>query len=154
MESQISTDYVLIYAAVFLSVIVFVAYLFYAGMENQESLTNKMQVAGSSKLYLDDFKLDTSGNLTVFIVNRAGDPVKIKNITVEYGKKLLYSDIEAGCTSGFLGPFEPCNAVITGLGSSTAGTSFELRLGVTYIDPQTDKKRTEFGTVSGRVELI
>jgi hypothetical protein len=150
MKAQSALEYLMTYGWAILIVIIVGAALYALGVFNPGTFTGQKST-GFSAVQMDDFKLDTDGNLTLQIGNRRGRTITILNVNATFGQDQK-TNVTAGCQ--LLGPNEECTTTVGQFAGVTLGSSYDMEVEILYEDSKTGVIHTDFGTVSGAIEPI
>lgn len=120
-----------------------------------------MQSTGFSAVQMDDFKLDTTSNLTLKIGNRKGRTINITAIEAIYGTGAGSKRTANGycrdcsipaCLNQNLGPNKVCQETMGVWTAQAKGSAYNIEIRVNYTDIKTGVAHTDYGTISGAVE--
>ena len=92
-RGQTALEYLVTYGWALLVIVIIAGILWYFGVFNPAKWTQEKQCGGFSSVQCIDFKINTSGILTLKIGNKAGTALTSLNITAGNGTKML-------CTGG------------------------------------------------------
>jgi hypothetical protein len=126
-------------------VVIIAVVLFAMGVfDTSNFIGNK--TAGFSEIGVNDFRLDTEGNLTLMMMNQVGRRIVVNNVSATIGQITGFNDTTYSIPAG-----NTQNVIISGFGDGSVGDSMTGAVVITYSDVDTGIRHTTTGNVIGKV---
>lgn len=146
-RGQSALEYLVTYGWAILAIVIIAGVLWYFGIFNPARYAGEKQCAGFSSFVCQDFRINTSGALTIVLNNKVGGTVNSVNIT---------SGTCGGCVCTPQTIAANGNTTCTSLSFVAAGTTGntidQTNVVITYTDARSGISHTDTGFVRGKYE--
>ncbi len=137
-KGQSALEYLITYGWAILAVVIIAGVLWYFGVFNPGQFAGEKQCSGFDAFICQDFKLSTTGALTIVLNNKIGGDITVTT---------------AGCTPTAVGANQNTTCILTGFPTGTAGGTFSRQdVSVAYTDARSGISHTSRGFVAGSYE--
>ncbi len=146
-RGQAGLEYLVTYGWAILAIVIIAGVLWYFGIFNPSKFSEERQCGGGAAFQCLDYRVNTSGTLTIVLGNKAGGSVSGVNITSG-------ACGACSCSPASVAANQNTTCTATGfLGSGTAGTSFDQTSAViTYTNTRTGQAHADTLFVKGKYE--
>ena len=136
-RGQSALEYLMTYGWAILAVVIIAGVLWYLGIFNPNQFAGEKQCGGFSGFTCQDFRMNTSGVLTIVLNNKVGGSVTVP----------------ATCAPTAVSANSNTTCTLTGFPSGTAGNTFSRQtLSLNYTDSRSGLTHTDSGFVAGKYE--
>ena len=146
-KGQSALDFLMTYGWALLLIVLAVGALFALGVFNMGSFVGARAV-GFTQIGIAAWRIDSSGNFTMQLANRAGTDVNVTNITARYLNANYTALPNVSISNGATSPTQSIN--MSGAGAD-AGATYSIPVAITYTDKLTGFVYMTSGTLTGEV---
>lgn len=128
-KAQAAMEYLMTYGWAILIVIIVAAALFALGVFNPSTYTTSTATGFQGfQVPAGGWQFTSSGQLTLILKNAMGSNINITSVQAQFGSNTPVTN----STVTTLGPNDQVTYVISGLGTTTSGSSYSITVTITY----------------------
>ncbi len=146
-RGQSALEYLVTYGWAILAIVIIAGVLWYFGIFNPSKFVGEKQCGGFSAFICQDFKVNTSGWLTIVLNNKVGGQVTSANITTG-----TLGGWSCSPTNPAANANTTCNTRIVGPGQNSGDSYDQQTITITYADSRSGISHTDSGFVKGKYE--
>jgi len=145
-KGQSALEYLVTYGWAILAIVIIAAVMWYFGIFNPQSFAGSKQCTGFTSFVCQDFKVNSSGWVTLVLNNKVGNTINAVNITTGTAGWI--------CSPTTVSPNAntTCRAILT-LNSGAVGDTVDgTQISLSFTDSKSSLSHTDTGTIRGKVE--